>query len=129
MKQKSSSKPGSAAHAFAASGLRPSATSAYAAEKPPILDYAPSLRAARSEQVKKKMAGTGHIHHKGQKDKPLGERTQAANPKRSRVWARVEHVFAQQEAMGGMLVRTIGITRARFKIGMKNLVYNWGLRS
>jgi len=40
------------------------------------------------------------------------------------VRARVEHVFAQQEAMGRMLVRTIGVVRARFKVGMMNLAYN-----
>src|SRR3979409_2355495 len=39
--------------------------------------------------------------------------------------ARVEHVFGhQQSAMGGKIVRTIGIARARFKIGMMNLGYN-----
>lgn len=65
-----------------------------------------------------------HVHRKGHKGKPLSERAQQANHKRSKVRARVEHVFAQQEAMGGMKVRTIGIVRARFKIGMMNLVYN-----
>src|SRR5262249_45250824 len=44
---------------------------------------------------------------------------------RSRVRARVEHVFGhQQNSMGGKIVRTIGIARARFKIGMMNLGYN-----
>ena len=43
----------------------------------------------------------------------------------SRVRARVEHVFGhQQNSMGGKIVRTIGIARARFKIGMMNLGYN-----
>ena len=38
---------------------------------------------------------------------------------------RVEHVFgAQTNDMGGTLVRTIGIARARAKIGMKNIAYN-----
>ena len=38
---------------------------------------------------------------------------------------RVGHVFGFQEsAIGGKLVRTIGIARARTKIGMMNLVYN-----
>jgi len=64
------------------------------------------------------------IHRKGQKDKPLSARAQAANRRRATVRARVEHVFAQQEAMGRMLVRTIGVVRARFKIGMMNLAYN-----
>ena len=39
--------------------------------------------------------------------------------------ARVEHVFGDQKnGMGAKLVRTIGIVRARCKIGMTNLVYN-----
>jgi hypothetical protein len=38
------------------------------------------------------------------------------------VRARVEHVFGQQQnSMGGKIVRTISIVRARFKIGMMNL--------
>ena len=42
-----------------------------------------------------------------------------------RVRARVEHVFADQEnGMGGIFVRTIGMARAAAKIGMMNLVYN-----
>ena len=39
--------------------------------------------------------------------------------------ARVEHVFGDQKnGMGTGIVRTIGIVRARCKIGMTNLVYN-----
>ena len=64
------------------------------------------------------------IHREGQKDKPLSDRAQAANRRRSTARARVEHVFAQQQAMGRMLVRTIGVVRARFKIGMMQLAYN-----
>jgi hypothetical protein len=41
------------------------------------------------------------------------------------VRVRVEHIFgAQTNDMGGTLVRTIGVVRARAKIGMKNLAYN-----
>src|SRR5215475_14320862 len=55
----------------------------------------------------------------------LSERQKSANTTRSRVRARVEHVFGhQQNSMGGKIVRTIGIARARFKIGMMNLGYN-----
>ena len=37
----------------------------------------------------------------------------------------VEHVFgAQETAPGGRIVRTIGIVRARIKIGLQNLAYN-----
>lgn len=39
--------------------------------------------------------------------------------------AMVEHVFgAQTNDMGATLVRTIGLARAKAKIGMKNLAYN-----
>ena len=52
-------------------------------------------------------------------------RQKSANTTRSKVRARVEHVFRQQQSlMGGKIVRTIGIARARFKIGMMNLGYN-----
>jgi IS5 family transposase len=38
---------------------------------------------------------------------------------------RVEQVFgAQTNNMAGTLVRTIGIVRAKVRIGMKNLAYN-----
>ena len=49
----------------------------------------------------------------------------AGNTTRSRVRARVEHVVGHQHtSMGGTIVRTIGIVRARAKIGLMNLVYN-----
>lgn len=39
--------------------------------------------------------------------------------------ARVEHVFGDQaHAMGGKLVRTIGLVRAKAQIGMQTLAYN-----
>ena len=42
-----------------------------------------------------------------------------------KVRARVEHVFGDQKnGMGAEIVRTIGIVRARCKIGMTNLAYN-----
>jgi hypothetical protein len=48
----------------------------------------------------------------------------AANRARSRVRARSEHVFGTQEsAPGGRIVRTIGIVRARLKIGLQNFAY------
>jgi hypothetical protein len=39
------------------------------------------------------------------------------------VRARVEHVFGAQAAMSEQLVRTIGLQRAKVKIGLMNLVY------
>jgi hypothetical protein len=46
-------------------------------------------------------------------------------PRKSRLRARIEHVFgAQQNSPGGRIVRTIGIARAKAKIGLQNLAYN-----
>lgn len=50
--------------------------------------------------------------------------TSRANGRRSKIRAFVEHVFAQQISRTGLFVRTIGIARARTKIGMANLAYN-----
>jgi len=54
----------------------------------------------------------------------MNQRTARANGRRSKVRAFVEHVFAHQKARMGLFVRTIGIARARAKIGMANLAYN-----
>jgi len=83
--------------------------------------------AYRSRDRQQALAEQGfrsHIHRKGQAGKPLSERANEANRRRSKVRARVEHIFGQQTAMGGKLVRTIGMARANFKIGMMDLVYN-----
>ena len=55
----------------------------------------------------------------------LTEREKKGNKTRSKVRARVEHVFgAQSNDMGGTLVRSIGISRARARVGLKNLATN-----
>ena len=65
------------------------------------------------------------IHRRAARNRPLSRAQKSANTTRSKVRARVEHVFGHQEnSMGGKIVRTIGIARARFKIGMMNLGYN-----
>jgi hypothetical protein len=61
-----------------------------------------------------------HIHVRATRNHPLSQRQQEANRKKSRV-----RVFgAQETSAGSRLVRTIGIVRARAKIGLQNLVYN-----
>jgi transposase, IS5 family len=47
-----------------------------------------------------------------------------ANRTKSKVRARVGQVFGAQAQMGGHIVRTIGLQRAKVKIGLMNLVYN-----
>lgn len=54
----------------------------------------------------------------------MSERMSQANGRRSKVRSAIEHVFARQKGPMGPFVRTIGIVRARAKIGMANLAYN-----
>ena len=44
--------------------------------------------------------------------------------RRSRERAPVEHVFAVQKQAMGLMIRTIGLARARTKVGMANLAFN-----
>ncbi len=84
--------------------------------------------AYRSAEIEAKLRGRGlksRIHRRGARNRPLSESQMLANTMRSKVRARVEHVFGHQEnAMGRKVVRTIGMARAKFKIGMMNLGYN-----
>ena len=74
------------------------------------------------------MKGRGlrsRIHVRAARGHPLSKAKAAANRAKSRIRARIEHVFgAQETAPGGRIVRTIGIVRARIKIGLQNLAYN-----
>jgi IS5 family transposase len=84
--------------------------------------------AYRSAAAEEKLAARGlrsRICVRGTRGHPLSKAKAAANRAKSRIRARIEHVFGTQEsAPGGRLVRTIGIVRARAKIGLQNFVYN-----
>ena len=82
-----------------------------------------NYRSRDQEKSLKKQRYRSHIQRQGQASKPLNERQKAANHKRSKTRIRVEHIFAQQSWMV-RTVRTIGLERAHFKIGMLNLAYN-----
>ena len=66
-----------------------------------------------------------NIHQRRRPRRPLPEHIARANAKRSAVRSAVEHVFAGQKHRMGLFIRTIGIARARIKIGMANLAYNF----
>ena len=66
-----------------------------------------------------------HIQRKGSRHRKLTQREQEGNRSRSKVRSRVEHVFGvQKQKAGSLVIRTIGIVRARVKIGLRNLAYN-----
>jgi len=84
--------------------------------------------AYRSVEIEAKLKARGfksRIHRRASRNHPLSDAQTRANRAKSKIRARIEHVFgAQQSAAGGRIVRTIGIVRARVKIGLQNLAYN-----
>jgi IS5 family transposase len=66
-----------------------------------------------------------HICEKGKKNQPLTEEQKETNREKSKVRARVEHVFGYiTRFMGGITIRTIGKERAEREICGMNLAYN-----
>lgn len=65
------------------------------------------------------------IHEKGYRGSPLTNIQKEQNRKKSRIRARVEHVFGcMANTLNGQLIRSIGIKRAQTAIGLNNLLYN-----
>ena len=84
-----------------------------------------AYRSAAADDMLMEYGLRNHVHRRAARAHPLSERQRTANTARSRVRARVEHVFGHQaNSMGGKVVRTIGLVRARMKVGMMNLAYN-----
>ncbi|NJL57665.1 transposase [bacterium] len=62
---------------------------------------------------------------RGYRNHPLSEEQKQTNRSKSKIRARDEHVFGSWVMqMGGKLVRSIGIVRAKAHLGLKNLTYN-----
>jgi IS5 family transposase len=73
----------------------------------------------------KKRRMINKICEKGYRNNPLTDRQKDWNRKKSKIRARVEHVFGFIEnSMNGSFIKNIGINRAEGVIGLMNLVYN-----
>lgn len=88
--------------------------------------WADSAYRSQEQEARLKARGyVSHIHERAYRNNPLTQRQEAANKKRSHVRVRVEHVFGHIEtSMRGCYVRTIGMARAKAKIGLEVLAYN-----
>lgn len=81
-----------------------------------------------SEEIAKNLPKycKNHICEKGTKNHPLTEEQKKNNREKSRIRCRIEHIFGfMTNSMNGITVRSIGIKRAKFNIGLMNLVYNF----
>ncbi len=83
-----------------------------------------AYRSQANEKRLRRQGRVSRIHRKKPRGKPMPERTARANAAKSKVRARVEHVFARQKDQMGLFIRTIGIKRAEAKITLANLAYN-----
>ena len=73
----------------------------------------------------KKARFRGHIQQKGCRYKKLSDCQIKANYKRAKIRSRVEHIFGVQAMRAvDLLIRTVGIIRAKAKVGLRNLAYN-----
>ena len=83
-----------------------------------------AYRSAANEEFMERNDFVSHVHRKRPKGRPMPEAIRRADNAKSKIRSRVEHVFAEQKDRMGLFIRTIGIARARTKIGLANLVYN-----
>jgi IS5 family transposase len=83
-----------------------------------------AYRSQANEWFLESLGRISRVHRKKPKGKPMSKVTARANGKKSKVRAKVEHVFADQKDRMGLCIRSIGIARAKTKIGLVNLAYN-----
>ncbi len=88
--------------------------------------YADSAYRSEAQEERLKAAGIkSKIMEKATRNNPLTTTQVNSNKLKSKVRVRVEHIFGYiTNSMNGMIIKTIGIVRAKTAIGLKNLVYN-----
>jgi IS5 family transposase len=84
--------------------------------------------AYKSQEIDKELKRRGfdpQIIERAYRDHPLTDEQKESNRLKSKIRVRIEHIFgAQKMRMGNEILRTIGMIRATFQMGMRNLVYN-----
>jgi IS5 family transposase len=83
-----------------------------------------AYRSRKIELFLIKKGNTSEIQWKKPANKELNPSKKTMNYLRSKVRGVVEHVFARQKSQMNLFVNTVGIKRAKAKIGLANLVYN-----
>jgi len=79
----------------------------------------------KQEETISKYGMNNIVHEKGYRNNPLTEEQKASNTIKSKTRARVEHVFGfMEQSMNGLVLRSVGIKRAKGIIGLINFTYN-----
>ncbi len=83
-----------------------------------------AYRSKKNEASIDRTSLVSHIHRRRRLGKPMPPHIRGGNATRSKNRAPVDHVFAVQKQAMARAIRTIGIARARTKIGLANIAYN-----
>ena len=88
--------------------------------------YADSAyRSAEAEAMLAQKQVTSHIHERAYRNRPLSDEQKESNRQKSKIRARIEHVFGfMSQSMKGFYLRYIGRRRNAAAIGLINLIYN-----
>ena len=83
--------------------------------------------AYRSAENERYLAGIGRvsrIHRRKPRGRSMPRHHARANAAKSAVHAHVEHPFAHQKGIMGLVIRTIGLARASAAVTLTNMAYN-----
>lgn len=83
-----------------------------------------AYRSQANEAFMERHGFRSQVHHRKPRGRPMAAHIRRGNAGRSSVRAAIEHVFAHQKGPMDLCIRTIGIVRAKAKIGLANLTYN-----
>jgi len=85
-----------------------------------------AYRSKEIEAYLEKQKCQSHIHEKGYRNKPLTETQKECNNTKSKIRARVEHIFGfmTNSMHNALYMRSIGKERIESAIGLLNLTYN-----
>ena len=83
-----------------------------------------AYRSAANLAALAKRGLTARLQRPKPRGKPMPRHLRRGNATRGKVRAAVEHVFACQKQRLRLVVRTVGLARARTRLGLANLAYN-----
>lgn len=85
-----------------------------------------AYRSEKIENFLKEQQCQSHVHEKGYRGNPLTQAQKESNSAKSKIRARVEHVFGYMtnSMHNGLFMRSIGKERIESLIGLLNLTYN-----
>jgi IS5 family transposase len=84
-----------------------------------------AYRSKKNEAFMQRHGFTSHVHHRKKPGKPMPAHIRRGNATKSGHRAPIEHVYSVQKGPMALMVRTIGLARAKTKIGLANMTYNF----